>query len=518
MARYKDYCYEQSKFIPVSFDKQILPGTFEHTLSYLIEHELDLSCFADRFKNDETGAPAYDPKLLLKIILYAYSRGIVSSRKIEQACRENIIFMALSADTQPHFTTIADVISTMDNEIVLLFRNVLMICDDMRLIGREMFAIDGCKLPSNAAKEWSGTKAELSQKKKKMEKAIRHMLKQHRGEDKRNLPINEEHREKEQKTIAKLRKHVRKLKAWLEDNDDKPGKRGKPKKSNVTDNESAKMKTSKGVIQGYDGVAAVDDKQQIVIHAEAFGEAQEHDLLQPMIEGAQANFETLTNPYLKKTTKFTADSGFHNEENVKYLYEQGIDGYLPDIGFRKRDSRFAKVERYRARDKNEKQKYYQRNTQRFTSPDFHYDAATHSCICPAGKKLYSNGRANNLGGYEALKFRGAKRDCLPCHLRAQCMRDPSQTQTRQVAIFIGRSKQVPPKYIEKMKAKIDSPEGRYQYSRRLGTVEPVFANMCYALGLHRFTLRTKTKVNIQWNLFCIVHNLLKIHRYGPGFT
>ena len=170
MARYKDVDYTQGKFIPIHFDKQILPGTFEYTLHYLINNEIDLSIFDLRYRNDETGAPAYDPAILLKIILYAYSRGITSSRKIEQCCRENVVFMALSADTQPHFTTIADFISTANEEIIRLFLEVLMVCDEMQLIGKEMFAVDGCKMPSNASKEWSGTKAELSNKKKKMEK------------------------------------------------------------------------------------------------------------------------------------------------------------------------------------------------------------------------------------------------------------------------------------------------------------------------------------------------------------
>ncbi len=97
MPRYKDYSYEQ----------HILPGTFEHTLNYLIDHEVDFSVFEARYRNDETGAPAYDPAILLKIILYAYARGIISSREIERCCRENLIFMALSADTQPHFSTLA---------------------------------------------------------------------------------------------------------------------------------------------------------------------------------------------------------------------------------------------------------------------------------------------------------------------------------------------------------------------------------------------------------------------------
>ena len=99
MARYKPCSYAQGKFIAIRFDKQIQPGTFEYTLNHLIDHELDVSIFDSRFKNDQMGAPAYDPKILLKIVLYAYSRGIVSSRSIARCCEENIIFMALSADT-----------------------------------------------------------------------------------------------------------------------------------------------------------------------------------------------------------------------------------------------------------------------------------------------------------------------------------------------------------------------------------------------------------------------------------
>ena len=183
MARYKSYSYAQGKFIPVHFEKQILPGTFEYSLNYLVDHELDLSIFDERYRNEETGSTAYDPCILLKIILFAYSRGIVSSRRIAQACEENIIFMALSCDTKPHFTTIADFVSTMDKEITRLFREVLLVCDDMGLIGKEMFAIDGCKLPSNASKEWSGTRADFEKKAAKMEQAIENILKKHREED-----------------------------------------------------------------------------------------------------------------------------------------------------------------------------------------------------------------------------------------------------------------------------------------------------------------------------------------------
>jgi transposase len=213
MARYKEYDYSQGKFISIHFDRQILPRTFEYTLHYLIDNEIDLSIFDSRYRNDETGAPAYDPAILLKIILYAYSRGITSSREIAQCCRENVVFMALSADTRPHFTTIADFISTLDQEIIDLFLEVLLICDEMGLIGKEMFAVDGCKLPSNASKEWSGTKRELEKKREKMEKAIRQIVKRHREVDGREA--DREVMEREEQYVETLRGKVKKIRAWL---------------------------------------------------------------------------------------------------------------------------------------------------------------------------------------------------------------------------------------------------------------------------------------------------------------
>jgi transposase len=517
MAKYKEYDYAQGKFIPIHFDKQILPGTFEHTLHYLIDNEIDLSLFDERYKNDETGAPAYDPSILLKIILYAYSRGITSSRKIAQYCRENIIFMALSADTQPHFTTIADFISSVDQEIIKLFLQVLLTCDAMGLIGKEMFAVDGCKMPSNASKEWSGTKEELQKKKEKMEQAVRQIVKRHREMD-----VTEKDKgviKQEEKYIETIREKVRKIKEWLKDNDDKPGKSGKPIKSNITDNESAKMKTSHGVIQGYDGVAVVDDKHQVIVHAEAFGAAQEHDLLQPMIEGARENLDAIgSEKDVFKKAKLTADSGFHTEKNMKMLMEQGIDGYVADTQFRKRDPRFADIDKYKERFRKERAEYYGKKGLYRPPRDFTISADKSHCICPAGKRMYRNGGNVVVGSLRAVKFHGRKTDCRVCELRAKCLRHPDRTEARQVYFFQGRAESKPETFTEKMKRKIDSIKGRLIYNRRLGTSEPPFAHIRSTLGLDRFTLRGKRKVNTQWLMYCIVHNLLKVHRYGDGFA
>jgi transposase len=517
MARYKEYDYSQGKFISIHFDRQILPGTFEYTLHYLIDSEIDLSLFDSRYRNDETGAPAYDPAILLKIILYAYSRGITSSREIAQCCRENVVFMALSADTRPHFTTIADFISTLDQEIIDLFLEVLLICDEMGLIGKEMFAVDGCKLPSNASKEWSGTKGDLKKKKEKMEKAIRQIVKRHREVDAREA--DKAIIEQEEQYVETLREKVKKIKAWLRDNEDKPGKSGKPLKSNITDNESAKMKTSHGVIQGYDGVAVVDGKHQVVVHGEAFGAAQEHDLLLPMIEGARGNFEAIGNKGdIFEKAKLTADSGFHTEANMKAVMEQGIDAYIADTGFRKRDPRFSDVDKYKERFRKERAEYYGVADLYRPHRGFTISGDKSHCICPAGKRLYRNGGKVIVNGSQAVKFRGRKTDCRSCELREKCLRHPDRTETRQVYFFQGSGESKPGTFSQKMKRKIDSVKGRLIYNRRLGTAEPVFGNICSIIGLNRFTLRGKRKVNIQWLLYCTVHNLCKVHRYGPGFT
>ena len=183
MARFKDYNYDQDKLLPVRFDRQILPGSFEYNLSYLVDHELDLSIFEYRYHNEETGRPAYDPAILLKIIILAYARGVTTSRKIERLCRENVTFMAISADSQPHYTTLADFVSRSSEQIQQLFVQVLLICDAEGLIGRDMFAIDGRKPPGNASKEWSGTRAELKKKKRKLDRAARYILNKHRTSD-----------------------------------------------------------------------------------------------------------------------------------------------------------------------------------------------------------------------------------------------------------------------------------------------------------------------------------------------
>ena len=282
MAKYIPYDYNQSSMVVINFNDQIQTGTFEHAVHHLVDNKLDLSLFDQVYKNDDNGRPAYDPAILLKIILFAYSKGITSSREIAWCCRSNIIFMALSCQSTPHFTTIAEFISGHCKAVESLFEQVLLVCDEQGLLGNELFAIDGCKMPSNAAKEWSGTHKELAAKRDKIKRLIKHHTKKHQQQD---LLDDENDAEatlqsnRHQQAIETLNKAADKIEAFLDNNEPRMGK-GKRKtevKSNITDNESAKMTTSKGTIQGYNGIASVDKKHQIIIGADAFFLLHKHN-------------------------------------------------------------------------------------------------------------------------------------------------------------------------------------------------------------------------------------------------
>jgi transposase len=228
-------------------------------LNHLLDHELDLRPLDARFCNDASGSPAYPPATLLKLILFACSQGIVSSRGIEDACRTHVTFIALSGDSAAHFTTVAGFIRELGEQITDVFTQVLFICDAQGLIGREMFAIDGVKLPRNASKA--------------------------------------------------------------------------------------------------------------------------------------------------------------------------------------------------------------------------------KCVCG------------------------------PCELRDQCLRYPERSAVRQVVFFTGKN-QTPESHTQEMKRRIDSEAGRSRYAQRLGTVEPVFGNIRRNKRLNRFTLRGRRKVDTQWKLFCLVHNIEKLAHHG----
>ena len=514
MARYKHYSYDQLMMVPVSLEEQLIPGTLEYAIHHVVEERLDLSMFDDRYCNDEMGRKAIDPKVLIKIVLFGYSRGLITSRSLERACRENITFMALACGQKPDHSTISAFVSSMDKEIESLFTKVLLVCEEEGLLGGTHFSLDGLKLSSDASKEWSGTFVDLKKKQEALDRKVKEAVREHRASDERERGKFVSDRLRREKRIKRLRQKVDRIEKFLSENEPKIGSRGKEIQSNVTDNDSAKLSSSHGVLQGYNANAIVDERHQIVVHAEAFGKGEDGTHMGPMLEGAQEKLKAIGWQDPLKNRQISADTGYYSVSNLEVCKDQRVDAYVPDPQFRKRDVRFADAGRHR-RSVDKRHERYKSRKRWFSVEDFRLDDRTGKLICPAGKALYRNGKNfQTKDGYIATSYRAPKRACTGCHLRSKCLRSPEGT-TRQVRIFHGRR---PGSITDEMKQKIDTPQGRRTYSKRLGIVEPVFGNIRACKRMDRFTFRGQIKVNIQWLLYCLVHNIEKIMNFGKSYS
>ena len=512
MAKYKACNYDQLVMVPVNLEDQLVPGTLEHTIHYVVEQRMDLSCFDEEYHNEETGRAAYNPRVLLKVVLLGYARGLLSSRRLERACRENIIFMALTSGQRPDHSTLAAFISEMGMDRVQeLFTQVLLVCEEAGLLGGTHFSLDGLKLPGSASKEWSGTHADLGRKAAKLRELVKASVNEHA----RNDRSGEEDAARSRRRAERLKEKAERVEAFLAAHKPKMGRRGTEVQSNVTDNDSARMKSAHGVIQGYNAQAVVDAQTQVVVCAEAFGEADDAAAAGPMLEGAAQALQSVGRGAKALAGQtFSADTGYYSVANLEACQAHEVDAYIPDRAFRSRDPRFVDARRHRRPTDRHKQQY--KSKKRWFGPeDFTFDDATQKLICPAGQALYRNGaNFETKDGYLATSYRAPKSSCQGCRLRSKCLRNPDG-ESRQVRLFHGRR---PGSLTDAMKAKIDTPEGRAIYSRRLGNVEPVFANVRHQKRLDRFTLRGRPKVGIQWKLYCLVHNLEKIGHSGFGLN
>lgn len=508
MARYKPQ-ERNGLLLPVVLSDQIVPGSFAFALDYLVDHELDLSELDTRFKNDETGASAYDPRVMLKIVLLAYSQGLISSRSIAAACARNVQFIAISGDSQPSHAHIAKFVCSLQDQIKPLFSQVLMTCDAQGLIGREMFAIDGVKLPSNANKERSGTHEELHHRAERLDKAADKILSLHQAQDKAGAQETLE--PKRQARIDALRKEAARTREFLAEAPKRLNSKGQELKSNITDPESAKMATNKGVIQGYAAQAAVDSAHQVIVAVDVVGSGSEQTMLIPMVEQAK--------PWGHDNTLITADAGYHSDANVQALHDSDTPAMIADNQMRKRDERYADQAKHKAKP----DPLYDKQAATQAAKPLHFHAKDFSfhddntATCPAGKPLRSSGTVHTSdSGYPYQLYSAQASDCNTCPLRQQCLkprkepeRGDGKPRARQVCRFLPKVPD-PNDPSERMRQAIDSPQGRQLYSQRIGTVEPVFANLRHNKRLTRLNHRGQAKVRTQWSLYCMVHNIEKL--------
>jgi len=228
MAKYRQTDAEkgQGLFLTVNLKEQLLPGTLEYMLEELIGKKIDISYFDKNYNNDATGAKAIPPKVLIKLIIYGYSKGIKSSRGIEALSRDNIIAKALSEDMEPHWTTIANFISSNNEKFHAVFVKVLTYCTELGLIGGQTFAIDGLRLPSSASKGLTGTKEELEKRLTVYRRMAEKHITKHQKKDRLGI-VTEETERHYQVQQKKLNRQIETISEFLETMEKKKENAGK---------------------------------------------------------------------------------------------------------------------------------------------------------------------------------------------------------------------------------------------------------------------------------------------------
>jgi len=349
---YRPYEPDQSLLLPPSL-RDWLPE--EHLAFFLSDtiDALDLCAFDDRYGDMGPGNQAFDPRMMLKVLVYAYATGTFSSRKIASKLHEDVAYRVLGSNNFPAHRTISDFRKRHLPEFKDLFVQVVQTAQEVGLVKLGTVAIDGSKVKANASKHKSMSYKRMKEEEKRLRKEIRELLAKAKQaddqEDKRygknrrgdELPAELARREGRLQTIkaARQRLEARQREADREagrepGDQDRTGKPGKPFKrgfgvpedkaqENFTDPDSRIMKHgSSGFEQSYNPQIAVDEAEQIIVATTVTQSATDVNELEAVLE----QIKETAGDYPDKTL---ADAGYRSEANMQMLEDKGVEGFIP---------------------------------------------------------------------------------------------------------------------------------------------------------------------------------------------
>lgn len=436
--------------------------------------ELDLTDFLSGYRADGRGGAAYDPAMMLALLIYAYCTGERSSRRIERRLVEDVAFRVVAANQQPDHATIARFRATHESAIAALFGQVLTLCSRQGLLRPGLVAIDGTRMVANASKEANRTAEQVAEQilaeaaatdasedaqadesgsagsgfngglgpRAGRRERLRRVLEELKAEaDEHSYEaVMARRAAHEAKTGKKLR--------GTKPSPDRQKNRGR-QHGNITDPESRLMNTKDGFVQGFNAqaVATVD---QFVIAAEVSNQAFDAPLYQTVIGAAKTNLKQAGER--RRIRRVLADAGYWSEHNLNLA---GVESFIAP-------GRARKLRQIAASEQ-------------------------------ARTEIIDQVQAGELSKTDAAEKLGVSVARVNQILRRRQAGDPDSLT--QAAI-----------------EKIDSPRGRRTYARRAGTIEPVFAQIKHNRKIRTISRRGLTAADSEWKLICTTHNLLKLHR------
>jgi transposase len=490
---FKPYTQAQPTLLPPNLEDLIPAGHLVRVVNEMVE-ELNLEPLTRQYKGG--GTSAYHPKMLLKVMIYAYTQRTFSSRQIAKALRENINFLWLSGMNQP------------DHRTINRFRGLL----DRGYIDLEKYFVDGTKIEANANKYSFVWRKSTEKNKGKLQEKVHTLLKEI---DEIEAAEEERYGEKDLEEVGEGKEiDAEALKRAAKRIDEKLKKEPKNKKLKKAKRDlekdyiprEEKYEQQEKKFRGRNSYSKTDEDA-------TFMRMKEDHMLNGQLKpgyniqmGTENQFvigysvhqrmgdtsclkehlEKLKNWLGEYPETLTADAGYGSEENYAFLQKNNITAYV----------------KYNTFHYEQKKRYKKNNPYR--AENFTYLAEEDQYVCPQGKKLDYLFTKKNISdnGYESSRRVYACSDCQACPVKIACTK--SEFNRR---LYIG---------VELLKMKkiahgnLESPRGKEMRSKRPIEVESVFGRLKQNWGFRRFLLRGKEKVNTEWGILCIAHNLAKV--------
>jgi len=423
----------------------------------------------------QVGNPKYAPRIMLKILIYSYSQGIRSSRKIEKALYDNISFKWLSHDLKPDHKTISEFRRHNEETIKKVLKSVIKLCKKMDLIGGNYLFIDGTKIKGNVSLNGMWTKKRVKRVIENLDKHTKKLLEKHAANDRKEDGLSsfvkvENIKEKLQE-IETEKEEILKIEKKIEE---------KGNNYNPTDEESVLLKTRKGTVMGFNGQIGTDEKHGLIVSSDIIAQNNDFNLFSSQLKQAEENVE-------EEYEGGVADAGYSSVTDLKELLEAGKDIIVP--------SQSQRTE--------EIIKTFKKKEKKFSKDKFRYNEEEDYYICPKGEKLLYISTSYNKKRKENLKYYiiKDKNICFQCPYYRKC------TKSKYVRrINRGEKDEIR----DKLKKRYLSEEGQEKYRKRKYKVEPVFGHFKMNLGFRDFLLRGIKGARIEFHLVSINYNIIRM--------
>lgn len=465
MEKFKPINDAQLFLLPPSVEDFVPQGHLARLIDEVVE-ALDTTSIEACYSM--MGQKSYHPKIVLKLLIYGYSTGTVSGRKIAAKCESDTAYMYLASMYRPDFRTINDFRKDNLSFFKKCFIDVIKICQQLKMVNIGTIAIDGTKIRANASikrtKDREGYQKWLSRVEHQIQDIITRAEKVNAQEDQLHGDARGDELPKELQQKEKLKSKIQQALQQLKDDEEK---------INLTDGDAKMIKNKGSISTNYNCQGAVTE-QGIIVSAYATNAASDKEQLQPIITQAEQNTG-------EAITTVLADSGYASYDNYEALELQGKTAYMPD-------------QEYDQQSKRAQDPYDRSN--------FIYHAEQDKYICPQGKELVFTSLYDNKKKKQKARIYTTTA-CIDCPVKNLCTKGKQRQIHREDREHLR----------EKARERLNSPPGQAQYLKRMHTIEPVWANIKHNKGIKMFNLRGIEKVNAEFLLHCLCHNISKIHQH-----